>query len=58
MENKDKEAVHSEGQNGINGFESTIVLDGEATAKTPEEPSLAERAKKVMENIGTEINGI
>lgn len=37
---------------------SPIVLDGKASKKVPTEPSLMERTKEAMENIGTEINNI
>lgn len=54
----DKTVIHSEDRNEMNGDEATIILDGQATAEVPSEPSLMERTKEVMENIGTTINGI
>ncbi|UVI30033.1 hypothetical protein [Paenibacillus spongiae] len=50
--------IRSEGQNETNGDETQIILDGKATAKAPSEPSLMERTKEALENIGTKINGI
>ncbi|TCM96594.1 hypothetical protein EV294_105461 [Paenibacillus sp. BK033] len=58
MKKSGNKVMHSEGQNGMNGDEARIILDGKATIKAPEEPSLVDRAKEVMENIGTEINGV
>lgn len=37
---------------------SPIILDGKASENVPTEPSLMERTKEVMENIGTEINSV
>lgn len=53
-----KTVIHSEDRKGMNGEKAEIILDGKATAKVPNEPSLMERTKEVMENIGTTINGI
>lgn len=53
-----KTVNHSENRNKMNGDETPIILDGKATEKVPSEPSLIERTKEVLENIGTEINGI
>ncbi|MDF2713346.1 MAG: hypothetical protein K0R28_271 [Paenibacillus sp.] len=53
-----KTVIHSEGRNEMNGDEAPIILDGQATAEAPVEPSLIERTKEVMENIGIEINSI
>ncbi|TNJ62432.1 hypothetical protein FE784_30670 [Paenibacillus hemerocallicola] len=53
-----KPVIDSEGRNEMNGDGAPIILDGQATEKVPSEPSLMERTKEVMENIGTKINGI
>ena len=60
MENDgQKKGVQAEDQSGeMNGEEATIVLDGRATEGMPDEPSLMERTKKVLEDIGTKINSI
>lgn len=50
--------IRSEGRNEMNGEGERIVLDGQATAEAPSEPSLMEKTKEVLENIGTKINGI
>ncbi|TMV43049.1 hypothetical protein FE783_36460 [Paenibacillus mesophilus] len=49
---------HSENRNKMNGDETPIILDGKATEKVPSEPSVIERTKEVLENIGTTINGL
>lgn len=53
-----KTIIHTEDRNDMNGDEPTIILDGQATESVPSEPSLMERTKEVMENIGTAINSI
>jgi hypothetical protein len=53
-----KTVIHTEDRNKMNGDEAAIILDGKATEKVPSEPSLKERTKEVMENIGTTINSI
>lgn len=53
-----KTVIHTEDRNEMNGDEAAIILDGQATEKVPSEPSLMERTKEVMENIGTTINSI
>jgi hypothetical protein len=58
VKNGRKSIVHSEGRNEMSEDESPIILDGQATADVPCEPSLMERTKEVLENIGTKINGI
>ena len=59
MEKREHETVnHSEGQNKMKGNEAAIILDGQATTKVPSEPSLMERTKEVMEDIGSKLNGI
>lgn len=59
MEKSGHETVtHTADRNEMNGDEAEIILDGQATEKVPSEPSLMERTKEVMENIGTTINGI
>jgi hypothetical protein len=59
MEKNGHEMVkHTEDRNKMYGDETPIILDGQATEKIPNEPSLMEQTKEVMENIGTMINGI
>ena len=53
-----KTVDHSENQDKMNGEKTPIILDGKATEKAPSEPSVIERTKEVLENIGTTINGI
>ena len=56
--NGQQTANYSEGQNKMKSDEAAIILDGQATTKAPSEPSLLERTKKALENLGTKINGI
>lgn len=53
-----KTVIHTKDRNELNSDEAAIILDGKATEKVPSEPSLMERTKEVMENIGTTINSI
>lgn len=53
-----EQIIESEDRNELKGDETPIVLDGKATEKFPSEPTLMERTKEVMENIGVKINGI
>ncbi|MCQ6562747.1 hypothetical protein [Paenibacillus mendelii] len=59
MENSGHETViQSEDLNEMNGDKAQIILDGKATDEVPSEPSLIEKTKEVMENIGIKVNGI
>lgn len=59
-ENMEKSELKSQFKHRIKtaSNKSPIVLDGKASKKVPTEPSLMERTKEAMENIGTEINNI
>ncbi|TMV49981.1 hypothetical protein FE783_10435 [Paenibacillus mesophilus] len=56
--NEYKMVNHPEYRNKMNGDETPIILDGKATKNVPSEPSVIERTKEGLENIGTTINGI
>ncbi|MEF3302169.1 hypothetical protein [Paenibacillus sp. GYB003] len=59
MEKNEHHAVNrSDVQNKTNDAEVPIVLDGKATVKAPSDPSLTERTKQFMEDLGTEINSV